>query len=261
MVKNSEQIKRKWALILGGSAGLGLATAKKLASKGYSIIVVHRDRKLALPAIEEQFEFIRGVGVKCISFNVDATNAVKQGEVIQSIKELFKEEDAIKVVVHSIAKGNVKTIHELEEQDFQLTIDAMGTSLFTWVKKLLKAEILCADCRVIAFTSEGNTKAIPNYAAVSAAKVVLESITRNMAIALAPYSINVNCIQAGVTDTASLNRIPNSELLKEEAIRRNPYGRLTTVEDVANAAYLLTMEEASWITGTTIKVDGGESLQ
>ena len=163
--------------------------------------------------------------------------------------------------MHSIAKGNVKTIHELEEQDFQLTIDAMGTSLFTWVKKLLKAEILCADCRVIAFTSEGNTKAIPNYAAVSAAKVVLESITRNMAIALAPYSIKVNCIQAGVTDTASLNRIPNSELLKEEAIRRNPYGRLTTVEDVANAAYLLTMEEASWITGTTIKVDGGESLQ
>ncbi|MBT8179143.1 MAG: SDR family oxidoreductase, partial [Eudoraea sp.] len=66
---------------------------------------------------------------------------------------------------------------------------------------------------------------------------------------------------AGVTDTPSLRMIPGSELLLEDARKRNPLGRLTQPEDVANVVYLLSTGEASWITGTVIKVDGGESLR
>jgi len=81
-----------------------------------------------------------------------------------------------------------------------------------------------------------------------------------MALEFAPIGIKVNCIQAGVTDTPSMNRIPGSKLLKENAIKRNPNGRLTTPEDVANVVYLLCQDEARWITGTIVKADGGESL-
>ncbi len=73
--------------------------------------------------------------------------------------------------------------------------------------------------------------------------------------------IKANCIQAGITATRSLEMIPGNDKLKAHALKRNPSGRLTTPEDVADATYLLCMEEAKWITGTIIKVDGGESLR
>ncbi|HAT69888.1 MAG TPA: short-chain dehydrogenase, partial [Flavobacteriaceae bacterium] len=102
---------------------------------------------------------------------------------------------------------------------------------------------------------------IPNYGAVSAAKVVLESIIKQMAVEFAPFQITANAIQAGVTDTTSLRMIPGSDKLKSLALQRNPNNRLTKPEDVANAVYLLSKDEANWITGNIIKVDGGEHLR
>lgn len=255
----------QWALILGGSSGLGLATAKKLAQHGMGILVVHRDRKSEIPEIEAHFEEIIAKGGTLYSFNVDALNAEKRTQLIHALKTLLGTA-RITVLVHSIAKGNLKPMlgeapHSLTHSDFHITLDAMAISLYDWVKALVHAELFAPDARVIAFTSEGNTKAWENYAAVSAAKVALEAIIRNIALEFAPLGIKANGIQAGVTDTKSLRAIPNSAVLLEEALRRNPNGRLTTPEDVANAVYLLTREEAGWITGTVLKVDGGESLR
>ena len=126
---------------------------------------------------------------------------------------------------------------------------------------MFDANLFSNDSRIISYTSEGNTKPWKNYAAVSAAKVTLESITRNIALEFAKFGVKANCIQAGVTNTDSLNRIPNANEIKRHTLQRNPFNRLTTPEDVANAAYLLCKEEASWINGTILKVDGGESLQ
>lgn len=254
-----------WALILGGSSGLGLATAKKLASKGYNIIVVHRDRRVDLFEIERNFEVIKANNVNFISFNQDATNSEKRVEIIKSIRDFLPVNGKLKVMVHSIAKGNLKPMFPVDKSslgnsDFHLTLDAMAISLYDWTQDLVKADLFADDTRIISFTSEGNIKALPDYGAVSAAKAALEAITRNMALEFAPLGIKANCIQAGVTDTASLRMIPNSERIKKTALSRNPNGRLTTPEDVANVVYLLTLEEAIWITGTVIKVDGGESL-
>ncbi|MFD2585548.1 SDR family oxidoreductase [Croceitalea marina] len=254
-----------WALILGGSSGLGLATAKKLGSEGYNLIVIHRDRKSDLETIDKAFKEIIQSGVRCIGYNVDATNTEKQQHLIVEIVQLLQSA-SIKVLVHSIAKGNLKPMYsndslELHNQDFQLTINAMALSLYDWVKLLVKNGLFSEDARIIAFTSEGNSKAWPNYAAVAAAKVALEAIVRNIALEFAPIGIKANCIQAGVTDTKSMRMIPNSDIIVEEALKRNPNGRLTRPEDVADAAFLLTKEEAKWITGTVLKVDGGESLR
>lgn len=257
--------KKPWALVLGGSSGLGLATAKKLGSKGYNLIIVHRDRRSELPAIEVNFREIAAKGVQCVAFNVDATNAAKQRQLLDEILVILQD-SKICVFIHSIAKGNLKPMHgkgtlELNNEDFRLTINAMALSLYDWVKLLVEKEKFSADTRIIAFTSEGNSKAWSNYAAVSAAKVTLEAIIRNIALEFAVKGIKANCIQAGVTNTRSLQMIPNSDLIIKEALKRNPNARLTEPEDVANAAYLLTTEEAKWITGTILKVDGGESLR
>lgn len=261
MMENISQ----WALILGGSSGLGLATAKKLARHGLGILVVHRDRKADLEKIKAHFEEIIANGGTVYSFNVDALNAEKRIQLIHTFKTLLGT-TRIAVLVHSIAKGNLKPMRggagdSLSNQDFHVTLDAMAISLYDWVKALVAADLFFEDTRIISFTSEGNTKAWANYAAVSAAKAALEAITRNIALEFAPLGIKANCLQAGVTNTQSLRAIPKSEVLLEETLRRNPHNRLTTPEDVANAAYLLTLEEARWISGTVIKVDGGESLR
>jgi len=257
--------KNKWALILGGSSGLGLATAQKLAQHQFNCILIHRDRRSELAEINKAFDAIKENGVLVKSYNIDAINAAKREEIISDIKTWIGT-DKIDVLVHSIAKGNLKpmfstTEKTLAHQDFQLTLEAMAISVYDWTNSLVQQNLLAEDTRIIAFTSEGNTKAIPNYAAVSAAKVALEAIIRNMALEFAPIGIKANCIQAGVTETASFKMIPGSELIKENALKRNPNKRLTQPKDVANVVYLLTRDEAKWITGTIVKVDGGESLR
>jgi len=256
--------KNEWALILGGSSGLGFATAKKLAQHGMNICVIHRNSRTQQAKIEKEFREIAGYGVELASYNVDAFHPEKRTAVLEDLKEEL-EGGTIKTFVHSVAKGNLKSMVDnngtsLKSDDFQLTIQAMGISLYDWVKELFEAKLFANDARVISFTSEGNTKAWKNYAAVSAAKVTLEAITRNIALEFAPYGIRANCIQAGVTDTASLRMIPGSDQLKEHSKKRNPFNRLTVPEDVANVVYLLSKDEAAWINGTIIKVDGGESL-
>jgi enoyl-[acyl-carrier protein] reductase I len=265
------QDKNEWALILGGSSGLGLATAKKLAKHGMNICIVHRNSRAQQTQIEAEFQQITAEGVDFASYNTDGLHPEKRAALIQDLKDEL-EGGKIKTFVHSVAKGNLKPMTRtersrsvddgstLKSDDFQLTIQAMGISLYDWVKELFDADVFAEDARVISFTSEGNTKAWKHYAAVSAAKVTLEAITRNIALEFAPYGIRANCIQAGVTDTQSLRMIPGSEQLKEHSKQRNPFQRLTTPDDVANVVYLLSKDEASWINGTIIKVDGGESL-
>ncbi|WP_313777826.1 SDR family oxidoreductase [Flagellimonas meishanensis] len=259
-----EMNDRPIALILGGSSGLGAATARKLGKEGYDLVIVHRDRKADMMEIDGFFDQVRKEGAECHSFNSDATAPVKQQKLWAEIKNAIKNRQ-IKVLIHSIAKGNLKPMTgsaaSLTDQDIQLTIQAMATSLFDWVKLIADDGFFDGDARVFAFTSEGSGKAWPGYAAVSAAKATLEALVRSMALEFAPMGIKANCIQAGVTDTKSFRMIPEYEKLMGMALERNPNNRLTTPEDVANVVYLLTLPEASWITGTVIKVDGGESLQ
>ncbi|MCW5515314.1 enoyl-ACP reductase [Muriicola sp. Z0-33] len=260
-----DNLEKEWALILGGSSGLGLATAKKLAQHGYHLIVIHRDRRAKMPQITAAFEELSSNDIELHSFNVDAVHEEKRAATIEEIERLLKNNGKIKVLVHSIAKGNLKPMgfsegKSLTNQDFQITLNAMAISFYDWTTELLQRQLFSEDPRVMAFTSEGSSRMLPNYAAVSAAKATLESITRSMAVEFAKDGLKANCIQAGITDTAALNLIPQSDIIKEQALQRNPSGRLTRPEDVANVVYLLCSKEASWITGTVITADGGESL-
>lgn len=257
--------KNYWALILGGSSGLGLATAKKLAKHGMNICIVHRNSRMQDDEIQTNFEIIKQENIQFKAFNIDALKPNKREDIILKLKSILKTEGKIKTLIHSVSKGNLKPMVSkekpvLKNDDYALTIQAMAISLYDWTKALFEAELFAEDTRIVSFTSEGNTKAWQNYAAVSAAKVTLEAITRSIALEFAPFGIKANCIQAGVTNTASLRMIPGSDEIIEHTLKRNPNKRLTTPEDIANAVYLLNKEEAIWITGTVITVDGGEHL-
>ncbi|WGD35873.1 SDR family oxidoreductase [Olleya sp. YS] len=259
------QHKNYWALILGGSSGLGLATAKKLAKHGMNICIIHRNSRAQEEEITSEFNIIRAKGVQFKSYNMDAFKAEKREQIISELKDVLGAEGIIRTLVHSVAKGNLKPMISeekptLKNDDFNLTINAMAISLYDWTKAIFESKLFAEDARIISFTSEGNTKAWQNYAAVSAAKVTLEAITRNIALEFAPFGIRANCIQAGVTDTASLRMIPGSNQIKAHSLKRNPFKRLTLPDDVANAVYLLSKDEASWVNGCVIPVDGGEHI-
>lgn len=261
MVKEFAQ-PQQYALILGGSSGLGLASAKKLAVHGMGLFILHRNTRAEMKVIETAFHEIKGMQLPFYSFNDDVLDKEKRASLIAFAKA---HNIQFSCVLHSIAKGSLKAMVDEEndtlgEDDFQLTMQYMAYSLLDWIKDLHEANLLADDTRVIAFTSEGGQKAWKHYGAVSAAKAALEAIIRNMALEFAPYGIKSNCIQAGITITQSMQRIPGSDLLQDHTIKRNPFKRMTTPEDVANVVYLLCKKEAAWINGSIIPVDGGEHI-
>jgi enoyl-[acyl-carrier protein] reductase I len=265
MVREFEN-KNEWAIILGASSGLGLATAKKLAKEGLNLCLIYRARKSDVAAIESEFEaIVSNSKVKLLHFNKDVVKSENRESILTQLEQNLQETGKVKCLVHSIAKGNLKPMtadgaRELQNDDFHITMENMAFSLYDWTKHIFSKKIFSKDARILSFTSEGNKKAWQNYAAVSAAKVALEAISRNIALEFAPHGIKANCIEAGITDTASLRMIPGNEKLKEYTIQRNPFKRLTTPEDIANVVYLLTKEESKWISGVTIPVNGGEHL-
>lgn len=146
----------------------------------------------------------------------------------------------------------------LEDEDFVRTVHSMGTSLASWTQELFARGMFAADARVLGITSQGNELAWRGYAAVSAAKVALEAVSRSIAVELGPHGVRSNIIQAGVTDTPALRLIPGSDRMKAEARLKNPLGRLTTPADVADFICLLCTDEARWVNGALLRVDGGE---
>ncbi len=124
---------------MGGSSGLGLATAHKLAKHGCNICIVHRDRKSELPEIEKEFDLLKKEGVEVMTFNVDGLKEAERNTVISALKQHFDTAGKVRIFVHSVAKGNLKPMVSeekmtLKNDDFRLTIDAMAISLYDWTR-------------------------------------------------------------------------------------------------------------------------------
>ena len=109
-------------------------------------------------------------------------------------------------------------------------------------------------------SSAGHQVAWPGGAAVAAAKCALQSVSRAIALECAPHGLRANVIQAGVTDSPALRLIPGSAHMKAAASLRNPFGRLTTAAEVADFICLMCTDEARWVNGAILRVDGGEHI-
>ncbi len=258
----------QWGLILGGSSGLGLATAHRLSAHGMNLAIVHRDRRGAMKRIEAEFSAMRQRGVSVVSFNANALAGKERQRLIAELEAELGDRGRVRLLLHSIALGNLKPLvaaagsgaSVIGEEDLAGTIYNMGTSLHSWVRAVLDADLFDDDARVLGLTSEGNEVAWRGYAAISAAKVAMESLSRSMALELAPLGIRSNIVQAGITETPASAMIPGIDGMKAVATARNPFGRLTRPEDVAGVIYLLCRDEAAWINGTIVRVDGGEHI-
>ncbi|GAA4083666.1 SDR family oxidoreductase [Mucilaginibacter panaciglaebae] len=266
MHPDNKQFSDNWALVLGGSSGFGLAAVEKLAAHGMNIAVLYRETAAAERTLKQRFAELEQINkVAITAHNINALDGAARTAFVDQFADGKKGK--VKLLLHSIARGNLKPLinegdkEALTQQDIQLTTYAMATSMLDWAKDVLAAGLFHTDGRIIGLTSEGSDKYWEGYAAVSIAKASLESLTTYMAVELAKYGLKTNLILAGITATPSLKRIPDSDRLIAHATSRNPSGRITKPEDVANVIYLLCTDEAAWINGTVIRVDGGENCR
>ncbi len=247
-----------WALVLGVSSGFGAATARELAKTGYNIAGVHMDRRETLPLAQQVVDDIQALGRETLVFNGNAADPEQRATVIAALSG-----KNVQVLFHSLAFGSLKPMVGPEaatQRQIEMTADVMGHSLIYWARDLVHQGLMHQGGRIFAMTSEGGTRAIPQYGPVSAAKAVLEAHIRQLAVELAPFGITANALLAGTTDTPALRKIPGHERLLEYALARNPHKRLTTPEDIARAVVSLASPNTAWITGNTIRVDGGEGI-
>lgn len=249
------------ALILGASSGFGEAVALDLARSGMDIFGVHLDRKSTLPNVERITSQIKDMGRQAVFFNINAADAEKRERVLEQIEE---RKSKVHVLVHSLAFGTLKPMiapterAAISRSQMEMTLDVMANSLIYWTQALVRRQLMAQGGKIFAMTSAGGERVWPSYGAVSAAKSALESFVRQLALELGPNEISVNAIRAGVTDTPALRKIPGHEEMIRLATAKNPWGRLTTPEDVAGVISLLSHPKAAWVTGNVIGVDGGE---
>lgn len=258
-------LKGSWALILGASSGFGAATALALAKKGMNIFGVHLDRKGTMPAVSELVARLEATGVTVHFFNMNAADEGNRGEVLDSIGELMGEGQKIRVLLHSLAFGTLRpfigeTGEGINRPQMEMTLDAMAHTLVYWVQDVVRRGYFARNSRIYAMTSSGSKRVWKPYGAVSAAKAALESHIRQLALELAPLGITANAILAGVTDTPALRKIPGNEEMIQLALARNPAGRLTRPEDVAEAIAVFSEPGTYWMTGSILRVDGGEDI-
>jgi len=246
---NSE-MKGKVALITGGTRGIGRAIALRMAKEGVNVAVNYmRNRKAAFETVSE----LEALGVKAKAYRAN----VGDEDSLHEMFDLFaKDFGRVDILISNAASGVLKPAMELTKRHWSWTMDINALTLLHLVQH---AAPLMGDKggKVVAISSLGSIRAIPNYSAVGASKAALESLVRHLSVELAPENINVNILSAGVVDTAALKHFPNRDELLGNSLEKTPAGRLTTPEDVADVTLFLVSDAAKMIHGTTIVVDGG----
>ncbi|XOF35354.1 MAG: enoyl-[acyl-carrier-protein] reductase FabL [Candidatus Electrothrix sp. YB6] len=246
-------LQGKTALVTGGSRGIGRAIAVRLAEHGANLVVNYvRHRRDA----EETAAAIEQYGVGCLAIKA---NVAKEEDVQRMFDEIRATYDRMDILVSNAASGVLKPAMELTQRHWDWAMDINARAMLTLSQHAVP--MMGQGGRILAVSSLGAVRAVPNYTVVGASKAALESLVRHLAVELGPKGITVNTISAGVVDTDALKKFPNREDIIGRSLEMTPLGRLTTPEDVADLALFLCSEGAAMIHGQSVVVDGGYAIQ
>lgn len=246
------ELSGRHALVTGAARGFGRAIAIRLAGEGATVAVNYRRSKSDAQAVVDE---ITASGGKAIALRADVGDDEALDRMFAEIRTQLGHLD---IVVSNAAFGIPGAVMESTRKYWDLT---MSNSAYSLPALAQRAVPLMPEGwgRIISMTSHGGQKALEAYGLMGAAKGALESLTRALAIELAPMGILVNGVLAGVSDTKSLRSIPDAEKLLEHVKGRTPLGRLVTPEDIADVVAFLCSDQARMICGQFITVDGGMS--
>jgi enoyl-[acyl-carrier protein] reductase III len=241
------------ALVTGGSRGIGRAIAIRLAETGFDVAINYLRNKG--PA-EDTAAAIQRHGRRALLLKGNVADPDGHEEMFGRLKESF---GGLDVLISNAASGVIKPAMELTPRHWHWTMDINAAALLSLAQQAvpLMGE---RGGHVVAVSSIGAVRAIPQYAAVGASKAALESLVRHLAVELAPRGVRVNAVSAGVVDTDALKHFPNREQILTESARRTPAGRLVEPADVADAVLFLVSPLSSMMVGQTVVVDGGYAI-
>ena len=244
--------ENKVAMVTGSSRGLGKALAIELAKQGYDIVVNYaRSRSAA----EETVKEIEALGRRAIMIRANVGDVKKLRTMFEQVKEEFGRLD---VFVSNAASGVLRPIMELEETHWDWTMNINAKAMLFGAQEA--ARLMDKGGKILGVSSLGSIRYLENYTTVGVSKAAIESITRYLAVELAPLGIAVNTVSGGALDTEALKHFPNRDELLEDARINTPAGRMVEIDDMVKAAMFLISDDSDMIRGQTIIVDGGRSI-
>lgn len=241
----------KVGLITGGARGIGKATAIKLAQAGSDIAIVYYNSSDEAQALVAE---IQAMGRKAIALQANVADHQSVKEMFQQFQEHFNRLDFL---ISNAASGVLKSALSMSTKHWRWCLETNALALNHLATE--GRALIPKGGRIIALSSLGAHRAIPNYAFIGASKAALEALVRSLSLELAVYGITVNTVSAGVVDTDALKHFPNREQLLDEYQAHSLADRPLTVQDVADAIYLLCLPEAAMINAHTLFVDAGYS--
>ena len=243
--------KPKTAIVTGGASGIGFAIASKLVAQNVRTIIVGRsiDKLTAASAKLGPLSFVK----QCDLTNIGAIPAM--------VNHVAEEFGSIDILVNNAGVNLKKDFITITDQEFLNVIQTNVTGVFVISREVAKVMMKQNNGAIINISSMAAKYGIPKVAAYAASKTAIEGMTRVMAVELAPHGIRVNCIAPGFILTNMSSLALNGDVeRKQRVLSRTPMGRLGNPEEIAETAFYLSSEQASFITGAVLTVDGGNSI-
>ena len=239
------KLEGRKAIVTGGAQGIGLAIAKRLDAEGAQVALFDINEELVKKSAAE---LSRGIGIRCDVSSPDSIEA--------AVKEAAEKMGGLDIVVNNAGILPKSMIEDVTEKEWDLTLDINLKGAFFMSQKALPYLKESEHARIINTSSlAGRMGGFETCMAYSASKGGINAITMGMARQLAKYHINVNAVCPGTTET------PITKAFSEEAMARLlthiPLGRLGKPEDMAAAVAFLASDDASFITGHMLDVNGG----
>jgi len=249
------QFADKVALITGASRGIGRATALVLAERGADVVVHYKRGEAAAKEVVEQ---VLALGRRGISVQADIEQPEEIRRMFEQVGERF---GVLDIFVANAAATAFRKVLDLKPHHLARTYQI---SVFGFVQAAQEAARLMAGRRgkIVTVSSFPTLRYLPNYAALGSAKAALETLTRYLAVELAPLGITVNGVSPGLVETDSSRTYAGEdfERFQRDIVESTPKGRSGTPDDIARVIAFLCSDDAEWIVGQTIMVDGGMTI-
>ena len=239
-------------VVTGGTRGIGRAISERFARSGAQVIANYlRNEKAA----QDMQTSAAQEGLPITLCRADLTLADGLTKLATQVEQSGA---AVAGIVHCAATGTHRAVESLTGRHLDWTFALNVRALFELVTRLI--ERFDEQASILAVSSVGATRALPQYTAIGASKGALEALVRHLAVELAPRGIRANALTPGAVATEAWQSIPDAEARLTEAARRSPSGRLVTVEELALCAQFLCSPAAAGVTGQSLIVDGGTTL-
>ena len=246
-------MEKKAALVTGGTRGIGRAVVTQLAEHGYEIILANYLQNDV--EAEKTQAILKSKGASCTLIKANLANPDDIDNLFKEVENRCNHLDAF---VHCAALNAFKPLIKIKPNQWDLTLNINARGFLYCVQK--SVPLMPTGGSIVAISSLGSTRVIPNYGAMGPTKSALESIVRYLAAELAPEKIRVNAICGGIIETDSLKQFPVAENYLINVVEHTPAGRIGKPEDIAHAVLFLCSQAAEFMCGQVFVVDGGLSL-